>query len=455
VHQARYWGESFEMRGVGMRMRELGEFLTSAMAIAGVALILSVTAARATYSIAACDAKMRECGVAVQTNNLAVGASVPYAEAGVGAVVSQFETNPNYGRRGLMLLSQGKSPSEILQLLLKEDGNFEGQGPEARQVAIVALDGRVAAHSGEEVMRAKWAGGRSGVGYSVQGNGLVGPQVVEAMERAFIGSTGSLEERLMAALSAGDAAGGQVTGRESAALLVKTPEGWPVDIDLRVDHSADPVAELRALYDMQLARRQMGQARRTAASGNLEQAKTLVIGAVARASSWQRIWLMGADIAIDIEVPELALQYLNIVFVQNPAWAKTTIGDGEYSELGGEPLFQRWVSAEQREEALSEYKGFERSNGASQAARIGLAKQLIEVGYFSEAITLLHGSERQTVLTSKTHSVLADAFAAQHDFPRAIDECKMALEAEPGNVRLRLKLMRLQVIGERGTETSK
>ena len=425
------------------------------LATASAALVLSVTTARATYSIAACDAKTRECGVAVQTNNLAVGASVPYAEAGVGAVVSQFETNPNYGRRGLMLLSQGKGPSEILQLLLKEDGNFEGQGPEARQVAIVALDGRVAVHSGEEVMRAKWAGWRSGAGYSVQGNGLAGPQVVEEMERTFIGSKGSLAERLMAALSAGDAAGGQATGRESAALLVRTPDGWPVDSDLRVDHSADPVGDLRTLYEMQVARQQMGRARRAAGSGQLEQAKTLMIGAVARASGWQRIWLMAADIAVDIEEPEIALQYLNVVFVQNPAWVKTTIGDGDYSELGGEPLFQRWVSAEQREEALSGYTGFQSSKAGSQAARIALAKKLIEVGYFSEAITLLRGSERQKEFSYQIHSVLADAFAAQHDLPRATEECKTALAAEPGNIRLRLKLTRLQVIGERGSETSK
>jgi uncharacterized Ntn-hydrolase superfamily protein len=433
-----------------MKIRKPCAFVSRVLATGGAALVLSVTAARATYSIAACDAKTRECGVAVQTNNLAVGASVPYAEAGVGAVVSQFETNPNYGRRGLMLLSQGMSPNEVLQLLLKEDGNFEGQGPEARQVAIAAVDGRVMVHSGEEVMRAKWAGSRSGTGYSVQGNGLAGPQVVEAMERAFVGSNGPLAERLMAALSAGDAAGGQTTGKESAALLVRTLDGWPVDIDLRVDHSADPVGDLRTLYDMQVARRQMGQARRAAASGSLEQAKTLMIGAVARASSWQRIWLMGADIAIDIEEPELALQYLNIVFVENPAWVKTTIGDGDYSELGGQPLFQKWVSAEQKEEALSEYKGFEKSNGASHAERIVLAKKLIEVGYSSEAITLLRGSERQTESSSQTHSVLADAFTAKHDLPRAIDECKMALETEPGNIRLRSKLGRLQVAAERG-----
>src|SRR5580698_8505931 len=93
--------------------------------------------ASATYSIVACDAKTRECGVAVQTNNLAVGASVPYAQAGVGAVASQFETNPNYGPRGLELMARGMSPAEVMKKILAEDGNFDGEGIETRQVGIV------------------------------------------------------------------------------------------------------------------------------------------------------------------------------------------------------------------------------------------------------------------------------------------------------------------------------
>src|SRR5580704_2252593 len=190
-------------------------------------LFTGAESARATYSIAACDAKTRECGVAVQTNNLAVGASVPYAQAGVGAVASQFETNPHYGPRGLALLAQGMSPAEVMKKILVEDGNFDGQGIAARQVGIVSIDGRTATYTGDEAAGAEWAGARSGAGYGIQGNGLAGPQVVEEMEQTFLKSEGSLAERLMAALVAGDLAGGQRTGRESAALLVRTPDGWP------------------------------------------------------------------------------------------------------------------------------------------------------------------------------------------------------------------------------------
>ncbi len=230
-------------------------------------LLAWAASTRGTYSIVACDAKTRECGAAVQTNNLAVGASVPYAQAGVGAVASQFETNPHYGPRGLTLLAQGMSPAEVMKKLLAEDGNFDGEGIEARQVGIVSIDGRATNYTGEEAGRADWAGARSGFGYSIQGNGLVGVNVIEAMERAFLKTEGSLAERLMAALTAGDLAGGQRTGRESAALLVKTMDGFPMDIDLRVDDSNDPVGGLRKLFDMQSARQEVIQAGFAARAG--------------------------------------------------------------------------------------------------------------------------------------------------------------------------------------------
>jgi uncharacterized Ntn-hydrolase superfamily protein len=252
-------------------------------------LSLCSPAARATYSIAACDSTMRICGVAVQTNNLAVGARVPYAKAGVGAIASQFETNPMYGPRGLALLAAGKSPEETAKQLLLEDGNFEGQGPEARQVGIVGVDGRAFVHTGEEAASSPWAGSRTGMGYSIQGNGLAGPQVVDAMEKAFLNTPGSLAERLMAALIAGDYAGGQTTGRESAALLVSTPAGFPLDIDLRVDHSADPVADLRVLLNIQLARQLIVQARIAAGRGQSGCERALLVSGTAKAPMWPRI----------------------------------------------------------------------------------------------------------------------------------------------------------------------
>lgn len=411
----------------------------------GATFLFCVPCARATYSIIACDQKTRECGVAVQTNNLAVGSSVPYAQAGVGALVSQFETNPNYGPKGLALMAQGMSPSDVLKLLLSQDGNFEGQGTEARQVALVSIDGRTAAHTGEEVKGANWAGVRAGPGYSIQGNSLVGAQVVDAMERAFLDTHGILAGRLLAALVAGDAAGGQKTGRESAALLVRTTDGWPVDIDLRVDHSANPVADLHTLLNMQLARQQVAQASRAAKKGQMEAAEALLVGAVARASSWPRIWLQAARVAADIEQPTLALQYLNVAFAQNQAWTESEIGDGYYASLGHDPLFHKWLNPEDELAALSGYQAVAKSQGVSPEGRLLAARKLLEVDHPAEALALLTPATGVGVEEDvQVASLLAEAYAAQGRYQEAIEQCQTALRKDPHNQRLLRKAARFE-----------
>jgi uncharacterized Ntn-hydrolase superfamily protein len=352
------------------------------------ALLFAVAApAHATYSIIACDAATRACGVAVQTNNLAVGASVPYAQAGVGAVVSQFETNPHYGPQALALMAGGAAPSDALAKILADDGDFEGETIEARQVALVRIDGATATHTGSDVIASPWAGARSGNGYSAQGNGLAGPQVVEAMERTFLAAQGPLAERLLAALVAGERAGGQTTGRESAALLVHTTDGWPIDIDLRVDHAADPIAALQSLYGQYAARQDIVDARRDARHGNVDAAANRLIGAVAKAPTWPRAWLSAARVAIEIERPELALQYLATAFAQNDAWRAAELGAGRYAALGANPLFARWIDEAVRESALDALRTLEAQ--ATPAARTALAARLAEANRPAEALKAL------------------------------------------------------------------
>jgi uncharacterized Ntn-hydrolase superfamily protein len=187
--------------------------------IAVFALAVSSQAA-ATFSISACNAD-GTCGAAVATNNLAVGATVVYAKAGVGAIATQFETNPNYGPRGLALLAAGSTPQRTLATLLEEDGGFEGLGTAFRQVAVVSPRGVPAHFTGREASASRWAGGRAGGSYVIIGNGLVSETVIAAMEQAFNRSPGApLAERLVDALEAGQAAGGQATGSMSAAVLV-------------------------------------------------------------------------------------------------------------------------------------------------------------------------------------------------------------------------------------------
>jgi uncharacterized Ntn-hydrolase superfamily protein len=406
------------------------------------ALLLRPATVHATYSIAACDAKTQACGVAVQTNNLAVGASVPYAQAGVGALASQFETNPHYGPRGLTLLSQALSPDEVLKRLLAEDGNFDGAGPEARQVGIVSVAGRAANYTGDEAQHAVWAGARSGSGYTIQGNGLTGPQVAEAMERAFLYTPGSLAEKLMAALLAGDRAGGQRTGRESAALLVRTREGWPIDLDLRVDHASDPVGELQHLFDMQLARQEVVQANILARHGNFAEAKWTLVEAVARGTASQRVWLRAARVAVNIEEPTLAVQYLAVAFRQNPNWIPAELGEGKYAELGANPQFHHWVSEEQQQNALAESHRL--TKDATPEKRMEVARLLLEAERADNALAVLNALPQGTGESVESLLLRSTALEAQGNTSEAIAQCQAAAAKSPDNPRVLIRLARLQ-----------
>lgn len=407
-------------------------------------LLVRADGVQATYSIVACDAKTRECGVAVQTNNLAVGASVPYAQAGVGAVASQFETNPHYGPQGLALLAQGISPAEVMKRLLQEDGNFDGEGMEARQVGIVSIDGRAANYTGEEAAGADWAGARSGLGYSIQGNGLVGPKVVEAMDGAFLRTEGGLAERLMAALAAGDLAGGQKTGRESAALLVKTLEGFPMDVDLRVDDSSNPVGELGRLFNMQSARQMVIDANAAARRGEYERARTLLMGAAARGQDWTRVWIQGARVAENMEEPALALQYINAAFSQNQAWVDAEIGEGNYAEIGASPEFHRWVSREKERNALAAYQRLVHGKEAAMEDRMGVSRRLLEVGRAGEAILVLSVIPVGAKESREWRLLRSTAYAATGDYLNAMSQCEAALKKEPKNLRLQMRMAELR-----------
>lgn len=205
----------------------------------------------ATFSIVAADPEAGELGVAVASRFFSVGSVVPWAQAGVGAAATQASANTSWGSRGLELLARGVSPDEAVGVLSRGD-----EGRERRQFGIVARDGASATYTGPGCNA--WAGGRSGPGYAVQGNILAGEAVVEAMERRFLETRGQpLAQRLFAALEAGDAAGGDSRGRQSAALLVVREKGGfngfgDRAIDVRVDDHTDPIRELGRLARMGL-----------------------------------------------------------------------------------------------------------------------------------------------------------------------------------------------------------
>lgn len=201
-----------------------------------------------TYSIVARDSVTGQLGVAVQSHWFSVGSLVTWAEAGVGAIATQSFIDPSYGPFGLTLMRAGKSAQEALKGLIAADAH-----PEVRQVAFVDAKGNIAVHTGEKAIEA--AGHITGSGFSVQANLMEKSTVPAAMARAYTSSKGDLAERLLAALEAAQAEGGDIRGAQSAAILIvngtATGRPWADKLfDLRVEDHARPVAELRRLVHL-------------------------------------------------------------------------------------------------------------------------------------------------------------------------------------------------------------
>jgi uncharacterized Ntn-hydrolase superfamily protein len=208
----------------------------------------SVSKLVATFSIVAFDPETDSLGVAVQSKFLAVGSVVPWASAGVGAVATQAMANYNYGPHGLELMARGKTAAETIEELTSAD-----EDREHRQVGVVDGKGTAATFTGSECF--EWAGGITGEHYAAQGNILVGRETVEAMAGTYEVTSGDLAARLLSALDAGQAAGGDSRGKQSAALLVvREGGGYGGDndrvVDLRVDDHPDPIKELIRIRDL-------------------------------------------------------------------------------------------------------------------------------------------------------------------------------------------------------------
>jgi uncharacterized Ntn-hydrolase superfamily protein len=217
-----------------------------------------------TFSIIAVDPVTKELGVGVQSRAFGAGAAVPYAKAGVGAVATQAAANRQYGPRAIALLEQGLSPAEVVKRITAEDPSRD-----TRQVAVIDMQGRSAVYTGRRVIDRNsdpkdlvhlggYAGHVTGVNFSAQGNTLASKAVVEAMAVAYQAGTGAIAERLMDALDAGQAKGGDTRGMQSAGLLVVRPIPPGSDstvervVDVRVDDHENPFLELRRLMRMTL-----------------------------------------------------------------------------------------------------------------------------------------------------------------------------------------------------------
>jgi uncharacterized Ntn-hydrolase superfamily protein len=226
-----------------------------------------------TFSIVARDPATGQMGIAVASRYFSVGSVVPWAEADVGAVATQANVNVGYGPKSLELLRQGLSAQQVADRLLAEDTFPDKDG---RQFAVVDRKGNVVTHTGPDAPY--WAGGQKGATWAAQGNILVGPQVPEAMGKAFEVTTSELAEKLYAALKAGDAAGGDKRGRQSASMLIVCKGcGRNMNNDrylyINVDDNPDPFAELRRLLDLNLTYNYQDQADNLLMKGSLAEAR--------------------------------------------------------------------------------------------------------------------------------------------------------------------------------------
>jgi uncharacterized Ntn-hydrolase superfamily protein len=272
-----------------------------------------------TFSIVARDPQSGEMGVAVQSHWFSVGSVVAWAEAGVGAVATQALVEISYGPLGVTLMRAGKSAPEALAALLAAD-----EGHDLRQVAMVDGEGRVAVHTGERCIAD--AGHEAGEGFSVQANMMAGPDVWPAMARAYREAQGDLAERMLAALEAGQAAGGDIRGRQSASILIVKPAStgrpWADTVmDLRVEDHPQPIRELRRLVGLHRAYQHMNRGDDLLGAGEVEDALHEYRAAAEIAPEIEELPFWHAVTLADLGRVDEALPIFRDVFARNADWA--------------------------------------------------------------------------------------------------------------------------------------
>ena len=295
----------------------------------------------ATFSIVARDPTTEELGVAVQSRAFRAAAIVSYAKAGVGAIATQASANQSYGPRGLELLEQGLSPDEVVARLTNAD-----EGRDRRQLAVIDAQGRVSAYTGSRT--SDWAGHIEGNNYSVQGNILVSEQVVQAMAQAFETAEGELAERLMEALDAGQAAGGDARGKQSGGILVVKPIGdsgrttdrW---IDVRVDDHPTPFLEIRRLMNMAVSRNKTRLATQLASEGRFPDAIAAQRKAIAMRPGNDQYLYGLARLHARAGNTASAIEVLSQAIVMNQRWQEQARSESDFNSINGDRRFRRLI----------------------------------------------------------------------------------------------------------------
>ena len=306
---------------------------------------------RGTFSIVAADLEAGEVGCAVQSKYFAVGAVVPWAKAGVGAVATQAAGVAAYGLRVLEQLEAGVEPAETLRLVLADD-----EARETRQLGVVTADGRSASFTGSECN--EWAGDVQGAGFAAQGNILAGPEVVAEMERAFEKTDGPLAQRLMAALEAAEAAGGDRRGRQSAAIVVeragaasegregrRLSEGVDRIVDLRVDDHLEPIEELRRLLGIHTSWRLASEAMAFYERKDVEGGIALMRDGLQRGADPSGVLLYQLACFESLAAQrEAAVEHLRGAIEADPRWRADAQADSDFDAIRNDPALQELLS---------------------------------------------------------------------------------------------------------------
>lgn len=312
-----------------------------------------------TFSIVAVDPTTKELGVGVQSRAFGAGAAVPYAKAGVGAVATQAAANRQYGPKAIALLEQGLSPAEVVQRITDED-----PGRDTRQVAVIDMLGRSAVYTGRRVIARNsdpkdlvhlggYAGHVAGVNFSAQGNTLASRAVVEAMAAAYHSGRGTMAERLMDALDAGQAKGGDTRGMQSAGLLVVRPIPPGSDstvervVDVRVDDHEQPFLELRRLMRMTLGEPTALTERAALLAKSGQHAEAIRLQQEALAINPRSEALMYALAQRHAQAGDTAraLEYLGRAIARQPVqWKAQAAEDAIFAGLRRDPAFQRLLA---------------------------------------------------------------------------------------------------------------
>ena len=292
-----------------------------------------------TFSIIARDPATGELGMAVQSKTLAVGSRTITIKGGVAVIAHQSSSNPMYGSLGLELLGTGMSPQQALGMMIRGD-----EGRDSRQVAILDATGRTAAWTGTGA--SEWKGHSCGTNYCAQGNILVGQAVVDGLARTFESSTGSLAERLLAAMDAGQAAGGDQRGTQSAALVIAKPLAGAAGfgdrvVDLRVDDSRAPLVELRRLLNMFRARALTSEVYARLRERALDAASAAAVAARDKSPEYDEAWVAWAASELAAGRTQPALDGVKKAIELNPANARQLSRNRNFEALWQNPEFQK------------------------------------------------------------------------------------------------------------------